>query len=80
MTVTVQNYKADNCGRPKCGQLILYRHVEGDEPEFVANWGDGGPTMTVGPIPLEAGRYYGQVLSEFPYNTTDRYILAVATD
>jgi hypothetical protein len=54
VTVVVQNYQAT-------GQLILYRHREGDAPEFVANWGAGGTTMTIGPLSLTTGKYYVRV-------------------
>ncbi len=70
MTILLQNYQAT-------GDLILYKHRAGDEPECVANWGQGGSTMTIGPRTLQAGKYYVRVYSTDGHNTTALYTLTV---
>ncbi|UCC61552.1 MAG: hypothetical protein JSV36_12165 [Anaerolineae bacterium] len=70
VTIRVQNYQAT-------GDLILYRHREGDEPEFVAQWGAGGSTMTIARS-LGAGRYYVRVYTTGGHSTTHLYTLTVS--
>ena len=70
VTILLQNYQAT-------GDLILYKHRAGDEPECVANWGQGGSTMTIGPRTLQAGKYYVRVYSTDGHNTTALYTLTV---
>jgi len=72
VTIKVENYQAT-------GDLILYKHREGDNPEFVAQWGIGGPTMTIGPRSLQAGKYYVRVYTTQGHNTTSLYTLTVAS-
>ncbi|UCC61553.1 MAG: DNRLRE domain-containing protein [Anaerolineae bacterium] len=69
VTIQVQNYQAT-------GDLILYRHREGDEPESVANWGKGGSTMTIARS-LGAGKYYVRVYTTAGKNATHLYTLTV---
>jgi len=69
VTIQVQNYQAT-------GDLILYRHREGDEPESVANWGAGGSTMTIAQS-LGAGKYYVRVYTTGGHNTAHLYTLTV---
>jgi len=70
VTIRVENYQA-------IGDLILYRHRAGDEPEYVANWGKGGSTMTVGPLSLQPGKYYVRVYTAGGHNTASLYILTM---
>jgi len=70
VTIKVENYQAT-------GDLILYRHRAGDEPEHVANWGKGGSTMTIGPLSLQPGKYYVRVYTAGGHNTASLYTLTV---
>jgi len=73
VTVALQNYQAT-------GDLILYQHREGDEPDWVASWGQGGSSMTLGPLSLTAAKYYVRVYTTGGENSTALYSLTVTTD
>jgi len=70
VTVQVKNYQAT-------GDLILYKHREGNDPEKIKNWGKGGSTMTIGPLSLQPGKYYVRVYTTGGHNTTSLYTLTV---
>ena len=72
VTILLQNYQAT-------GDLILYKHREGDEPEFVEGKHHGRPTMQIGPRTLQAGKYYIRVYTTADYNRTSLYTLKVST-
>jgi len=72
VTILLQNYQAT-------GDLILYKHREGDEPEFVEGKHHGRPTMQIGPRTLQAGKYYVRVYTTADYNRTSLYTLKVST-
>lgn len=71
-TVALSDYQAS-------GDLILYRHRTGDEPQYLANWGLGGSTMTLTHA-LQPGKYYIRVYTTAGHNSTTLYTLAVTTN
>ena len=66
ITVRVENFSAN-------GDLLIYKDPNISEP--VDQWGQGGSTMTVGPLSLDAGKYYIRVYAASGYNTTTLYTL-----
>ena len=58
------------------GRLMVYR--EDDITNPIGYWGAGGPTMTVGPLSLSAGKYYVRVYTGGATNTTQLYTLMLS--
>jgi ligand-binding sensor domain-containing protein len=62
-----------------CGDLLLYGPVTGDERgDLVAQYGESGSSsMSLGPPPLEPGKYYVRVYTAEHHSTTQLYRLTV---
>lgn len=68
LTAVVTNYSAE-------GNLLVY--AEGDYAYPIAQWGQGGSTMTAGPVGVDPGRYYVRVYTAGDFGTTQLYELVV---
>jgi len=72
---TAGDLRAVVTGYSAQGNLLLY--AEGNYTEPIAQWGQGGSTMVVGPVAVAAGRYYVRVYTAGGSNTDQLYNLVV---